>query len=132
MRDATTANALVVHGPALKAFRSSDPAGDVSKRTDELSKSGLQMHCLQQYHEGPETNAQRFAAGLRRCRQRRRGTYRRVAIAGIHLSATVGGPMIAIGGNRTFRPAGTAYFFSVRFWHLVDITKVFSDVCFEG
>ena len=36
--------ALVVHGPALKAFRSIDAAGDVSKRTDELSKSGLQMH----------------------------------------------------------------------------------------
>jgi uncharacterized protein len=36
--------ALVVHGPALKAFRSSDAAGDVSKRTEELSKSGLQMH----------------------------------------------------------------------------------------
>jgi len=36
--------ALVVHGPALKAFRSSDAGGDVSKRTDELSKSGLQMH----------------------------------------------------------------------------------------
>ena len=36
--------ALVVHGPALKAFRSTDAAGDVSKRTDELSKSGLQMH----------------------------------------------------------------------------------------
>jgi uncharacterized protein len=29
--------ALVVHGPALKAFRSTDAAGDVSK-------SGLQMH----------------------------------------------------------------------------------------
>jgi intracellular sulfur oxidation DsrE/DsrF family protein len=36
--------ALVVHGPALKAFRTADAAGDVSKRTDELSKSGLQMH----------------------------------------------------------------------------------------
>jgi uncharacterized protein len=36
--------ALVVHGPALKAFRRSDAAGGVSKRTDELSKSGLQMH----------------------------------------------------------------------------------------
>ena len=36
--------ALVVHGPALKAFRSSDAGGDVSKRTAELSKSGLQMH----------------------------------------------------------------------------------------
>jgi uncharacterized protein len=36
--------ALVVHGPALKAFHSTDAAGDVSKRTDELSKSGLQMH----------------------------------------------------------------------------------------
>ena len=36
--------ALVVHGPALKAFRGTDAAGDVSKRTDELSKSGLQMH----------------------------------------------------------------------------------------
>jgi uncharacterized protein len=36
--------ALVVHGPALKAFRSTDAAGDVLKRTDELSKSGLQMH----------------------------------------------------------------------------------------
>ena len=36
--------ALVVHGPALKAFRSSDVSGDVSKRTEELTKSGLQMH----------------------------------------------------------------------------------------
>jgi uncharacterized protein len=36
--------ALVVHGLALKAFRNTDAAGDVSKRTDELSKSGLQMH----------------------------------------------------------------------------------------
>ena len=36
--------ALVVHGPALKAFRTSDSSVDVSKRTDELSKSGLQMH----------------------------------------------------------------------------------------
>ncbi len=36
--------ALVVHGPALKAFRSSGAPGDVSKLTDELSKSGLQMH----------------------------------------------------------------------------------------
>ena len=33
-----------MHGPALKAFRSTDAADDVSKRTDELSKSGLHMH----------------------------------------------------------------------------------------
>ena len=36
--------ALVVHGPALKAFRTSEALGDVSKRTEELSKTGLQMH----------------------------------------------------------------------------------------
>ncbi|MFY9838919.1 MAG: DsrE family protein, partial [Xanthobacteraceae bacterium] len=30
--------------PGVKTFRSTDAAGDVSKRTDELSKSGLQMH----------------------------------------------------------------------------------------
>ena len=36
--------ALVVHGPALKAFHTSEALGDVSKRTEELSKTGLQMH----------------------------------------------------------------------------------------
>jgi intracellular sulfur oxidation DsrE/DsrF family protein len=36
--------ALVVHGPALKAFHTSEALGDVSKRAEELSKTGLQMH----------------------------------------------------------------------------------------
>src|SRR6516165_7437633 len=77
-------------------------AGEVSKRTDGTVEIGSADACLRQYHEGPESNAQRFAAGLRRCRRRRRGTYRRVAIAGIHLSATVGWPMIAIGETGHF------------------------------
>ena len=68
--------ALVVHGPALKAFRSTDAAGDVSKRDRRTVEIGSADACLPQYHEGPESNAQRFAAGLRRCRQRRRGAYR--------------------------------------------------------
>jgi hypothetical protein len=36
--------ALVVHGPALKAFHTADAAPDMSKRTDELSKTGLQLN----------------------------------------------------------------------------------------
>jgi intracellular sulfur oxidation DsrE/DsrF family protein len=36
--------ALVVHGPALKAFHSAEASPDMSKRTDELSKSGLQLN----------------------------------------------------------------------------------------
>jgi intracellular sulfur oxidation DsrE/DsrF family protein len=36
--------ALVVHGPALKAFHTADANPDMSKRTDELSKTGLQLN----------------------------------------------------------------------------------------
>jgi uncharacterized protein len=36
--------ALVVHGPALKAFSNTAATSDVSKRIDALSKSGLQLH----------------------------------------------------------------------------------------
>jgi intracellular sulfur oxidation DsrE/DsrF family protein len=36
--------ALVVHGPALKAFHSADASPDMSQRAGELSKSGLQLH----------------------------------------------------------------------------------------
>src|SRR5580692_11224449 len=36
--------ALVVHGPALKAFHSADASPDMSKRTDDLSKTGLQLN----------------------------------------------------------------------------------------
>ncbi len=36
--------ALVVHGPALKAFHAAAATPDMSKRTDELSKSGLQLN----------------------------------------------------------------------------------------
>ena len=35
--------ALVVHGPALKAFHSTGAAPEVSSRTDTLSKSGLKL-----------------------------------------------------------------------------------------
>jgi uncharacterized protein len=35
--------ALVVHGPALRAFHSSSVNPDVSKRVGEFSKAGLQM-----------------------------------------------------------------------------------------
>ncbi|MGA2895451.1 MAG: DsrE family protein [Xanthobacteraceae bacterium] len=36
--------ALVVHGPALKAFHSAEATPDMSKRTDELAKTGLQLN----------------------------------------------------------------------------------------
>jgi intracellular sulfur oxidation DsrE/DsrF family protein len=35
--------ALVVHGPALKAFHNAGVSPDVSSRTDELSKNGLRL-----------------------------------------------------------------------------------------
>jgi intracellular sulfur oxidation DsrE/DsrF family protein len=36
--------ALVVHGPALKAFHTADASPDMSKRTDDLSKTGLELN----------------------------------------------------------------------------------------
>ncbi len=36
--------ALVVHGPALKAFHSASASPDLSKRTAEEKKNGLQLH----------------------------------------------------------------------------------------
>ncbi len=36
--------ALVVHGPALKAFHSADASPDLSKRTNELAKTGLELN----------------------------------------------------------------------------------------
>jgi uncharacterized protein len=36
--------ALVVHGPALKAFHSADASPDRAKRTADLSKNGLKLH----------------------------------------------------------------------------------------
>jgi uncharacterized protein len=36
--------ALVVHGPALKAFHTAHAAADFTKRADDLTKSGLAMH----------------------------------------------------------------------------------------
>ena len=35
---------LVVHGPALKAFHTADASPDMSKRADDLSKTGLQLN----------------------------------------------------------------------------------------
>ena len=36
--------ALVVHGPALKAFHAASATPDMSKRTDEMTKSGLELN----------------------------------------------------------------------------------------
>jgi intracellular sulfur oxidation DsrE/DsrF family protein len=36
--------ALVVHGSALKAFHAASATPDVSKRTDDMKKSGLQLN----------------------------------------------------------------------------------------
>jgi hypothetical protein len=36
--------ALVVHGPALKAFHLADATPDMTQRTDEMKKSGLQLN----------------------------------------------------------------------------------------
>ena len=35
---------LVVHGPALKAFHAAGASPDMTKRTDEMKKSGLQLN----------------------------------------------------------------------------------------
>ena len=43
--------ALVVHGPALKAFHAAGATPDVTKRTDEMKKSGLQLNaCIHTMH----------------------------------------------------------------------------------
>jgi intracellular sulfur oxidation DsrE/DsrF family protein len=43
--------ALVVHGPALKAFHAADASIDMARRADELSKLGLQLHaCINTMH----------------------------------------------------------------------------------
>ena len=43
--------ALVVHGPALKAFHLAGATPDVTQRTDELKKSGLQLNaCINTMH----------------------------------------------------------------------------------
>jgi intracellular sulfur oxidation DsrE/DsrF family protein len=39
-----TTIALVVHGPALKAFQSAQANPDLSKRVDDAHKSGLELH----------------------------------------------------------------------------------------
>ncbi len=36
--------ALVVHGPALKAFHLADASVDMTRRTDEMTQLGLQLH----------------------------------------------------------------------------------------
>src|SRR6202451_2605800 len=36
--------ALVVHGPALKAFHAASATPDMTKRTDEMKNSGLQLN----------------------------------------------------------------------------------------
>jgi uncharacterized protein len=36
--------ALVIHGPALKAFHAASATPDMSKRTDEMAKTGLQLN----------------------------------------------------------------------------------------
>ena len=36
--------ALVVHGPALKAFRTAGASAEVTQRTDQLKQSGLALH----------------------------------------------------------------------------------------
>jgi intracellular sulfur oxidation DsrE/DsrF family protein len=36
--------ALVVHGPALKAFHAAGATPDMTKRTDEMKQSGLQLN----------------------------------------------------------------------------------------
>jgi intracellular sulfur oxidation DsrE/DsrF family protein len=36
--------ALVVHGPALKAFHATSASADVARRTEQFSKSGLQLN----------------------------------------------------------------------------------------
>jgi len=36
--------ALVVHGPALKAFHAANAKPDMTKRTDEMMKSGVQLN----------------------------------------------------------------------------------------
>lgn len=43
--------ALVIHGPALKAFHTANATPDLTKRADEMTKSGLQLNaCINTMH----------------------------------------------------------------------------------
>jgi len=43
--------ALVIHGPALKAFHTTNATPDMTKRADEMTRSGLQLNaCINTMH----------------------------------------------------------------------------------
>jgi len=43
--------ALVIHGPALKAFHTANATPEMTKRADEMTKSGLQLNaCINTMH----------------------------------------------------------------------------------
>lgn len=67
--------ALVIHGPALKAFLTASATPDVTKRTGEMAKTGLQLHACINTRAGAGGHAERFAAGLCRRRQGRCGAH---------------------------------------------------------
>src|ERR1700694_13350 len=56
--------ALVVHGPALKAFHAASATPDVSKRTDDMKKSGLQLNVCIHTMRGQEVTLKDLLPGF--------------------------------------------------------------------
>jgi intracellular sulfur oxidation DsrE/DsrF family protein len=56
--------ALVVHGPALKAFHAAGATPDMTKRTDEMKKSGLQLNACIHTMRGQEVTLKDLLPGF--------------------------------------------------------------------
>ena len=56
--------ALVVHGPALKAFHAASATPDVTKRTDDMKKSGLQLNVCIHTMRGQEVTLKDLLPGF--------------------------------------------------------------------
>src|ERR1700724_377188 len=63
--------ALVVHGPALKAFHAAGATPDMTKRTDEMKKSGLQLNACIHTMRGQEVTLKDLLPGFIRIGARR-------------------------------------------------------------
>ncbi|MGY3469643.1 hypothetical protein ACVW0I_006514 [Bradyrhizobium sp. LM6.11] len=81
--------ALVIHGPALKAFHGAQANPDISKRVSEFLQGRRRARRVRQHDEGAERHAYGSLAGLRQRGKRRRGPPGRASVAGLSLSAAV-------------------------------------------
>ena len=68
--------ALVVHGPALRAFHSAQANPDLTQHVGKLSKAGRRICRLRQHHEVAECRRSAICCPVRQRRPRRRGAHR--------------------------------------------------------